>query len=491
MAEKADGVRIRLPRGEWLYNPNRPLGPPGGFGEVFEGRDTKGQLVAIKRIRVTTGEAAHRELKIADELGGKSFRHVLEILDSGEDSEGGGYYVVMPRAERSLLDELKVQGKLPFDQATDIRRQIAEGLREVDNIVHRDLKPGNVLLHDGRWKIADFGIARFVEDATSANTVRDFLSPPFAAPEQWLGEHATHATDVYALSCVAQLLVIGAPPFPGPTRADFKRQHISDSPPSLTGVDPRMRAIFAAGLRKPQAGRPSIERVITVLRDVSSNPTPSVPVIGTLHAANAAEAERASAATARSERERREAAERRSILEAGEAIFRDIVKRFESVIHENASEAQVHESHGKLTVRMGQAGLEIESQGAVPPNIVLGNGAWEVAAIGSIRVNQRTPEWKHGATLWYMRSRRSPDFRWYEVAYQRHALSSGPIVGPFPIQDLGDDIYRHASLAAGPGMHVILVDFGPAPIDDENEAAFFQRWLERFVKAYNGRLGPF
>ncbi len=64
-------------------------------------------------------------------------------------------------------------------------------------------------------------------------------------------------------------------------------------------------------------------------------------------------------------------------------------------------------------------------------------------------------------------------------------------MGPFPIQDVGDDIYRHASLAAGPGMHVIVVDFGPLPIDDENEAAFFQRWLERLVKAYNNRLCPF
>jgi len=367
VTESVELARIRLPRGEWFYDRSRRLGPPGGFGEVFEGTDAQGQQVAIKRLKVTAGEAAHRELKIADELGGKSFRHVLDILDSGEDSEGGGYFVVMPRAERSLLDEVTRRGKFSLGEAADILRQIAEGLKEVDSIVHRDLKPGNVLLHGGQWKIADFGIARFVEDATSANTVRDFLSAPFAAPEQWLEERTTHATDIYALSCVAHVLVTGAAPFPGPTRADFRRQHTSDSPPLLTGVDPRARTIFAAGLRKPQAGRPSIERVITVLQDICSNPTASTPVINDLHAANAAEAELVSAEAARSERDRREAAERQAILDAGEAIFSDILKRFERVIRENASEAQVHESHRKLTVRMGQAGLEIESQGAVPP----------------------------------------------------------------------------------------------------------------------------
>jgi hypothetical protein len=47
----------------------------------------------MKRLRVTAGDAAHRELTIADELAGKNFEHVLAVLDSGEDAESGGYYV--------------------------------------------------------------------------------------------------------------------------------------------------------------------------------------------------------------------------------------------------------------------------------------------------------------------------------------------------------------------------------------------------------------
>ncbi|HKU25540.1 MAG TPA: serine/threonine-protein kinase [Candidatus Sulfotelmatobacter sp.] len=484
-------VRIRLPRGEWFYDPKRRLGPAGGFGEVFEGRNPAGQPVAVKRLKLTTGEAAHRELKIADDLAGKPFEHVLTILDSGEDSEAGGYYVVMPRAERSLSDELTVRGMLPVNEATNVLRQIADGLKEVENIVHRDLKPANILFHEGKWKIADFGIARFVEDATSVNTVRDFLSAPYAAPEQWIGDHATHATDVYALSCVAHVVFRGEPPFFGPSRPDYQRQHTSETPPSLTGLDPRMRAVFAAGLRKPQGGRPPIERIIAVLRECSASPVPTSGGVGALHAANAAEAERISAAAAAVERERRKVAERQALIRTGEMIFRDILKEFESVVRKNASEAGVHVSASTLNIGMGPAALVIELQGAVPPNVTLGNGMWDVVAIGLIRVTQKAPEWMHGATLWYMRSRQNSDFRWYEAAYKRHALSLGPIVGPFPIQDLGNDIYQHASLAHGPGMNVIELEYSPSAIDDENVESFIERWLERLAKAYNGRLRPF
>ena len=89
---------------------------------------------------------------------------MLEIFDAGKDSEDGGYYMVMPRAERSLSDELRLRGAPTAEDATDILKQIAEGLKEVEQIVHRDLKPANILLHNKLWKIADFGIARFVED---------------------------------------------------------------------------------------------------------------------------------------------------------------------------------------------------------------------------------------------------------------------------------------------------------------------------------------
>jgi len=485
-------VRIRLPRGEWFYDPARRLGPAGGFGEVFEGKDEAGQQVAVKRLKVTVGEAAHRELRIAEELAGKGFEHVLAVLDSGEDSEGGGYFVVMPRAERSLADELRTRGMLPPAEAIDTLRQIAKGLREVEALVHRDLKPGNVLYHDGKWKIADFGIARFVEDATSTNTVRGFLSPEYAAPEQWKGEHATHATDVYALSCVAYALLTGNPPFPGPTRADFQRQHTSEAPAPLPAVDPRLRAILSAGLRKPQTGRPSIDRVIAVLREVSVSARPA-PGMAALQAANAMEAERVSAAAAAAQRERARNEERNALIDAADAILLDIIARFKSLVQQNAPEARIDVSRpGKFSMEMGRAALAVELQGGVSPNVSFPAAKWNVLSMGQVKVLQGPPnEWARGATLWYMEPRAGAGYRWCEVSYRRHALTRGPLVGPFAIQDLGYDLFGEADRAAGPGMHTIEVEFGPAPIDDEDVDSFLERWLTRFTQAHEGRLRPF
>ena len=111
-------------------------------------------------------------------------------------------------------------------EAAVIMSDIARGLREVSDIVHRDLKPANILHHDGRWKIADFGIARLVGAVTSARTLKKALTPEYAAPEQWRGERATPATDVYALGCIGYALLTGSPPFACDTEVELGDQHL-------------------------------------------------------------------------------------------------------------------------------------------------------------------------------------------------------------------------------------------------------------------------
>ena len=140
---------VRLPGGEWFFDDAQRLGSPGGFGEVFSGDDGRGNAVAIKRLKVTAAQAAHRELTIAQELADKTFRHVLAPLDSGQDANTGGYFLVMPRADGSLADEIATRGTFPERESLDILIQIASGLQEIGHLVHRDLKPANILFHQG------------------------------------------------------------------------------------------------------------------------------------------------------------------------------------------------------------------------------------------------------------------------------------------------------------------------------------------------------
>src|SRR5258708_14342992 len=153
-------IGIKLERAQWQYDPEAPLGPPGGFGQVFAGTGSDGSPVAIKRLHIQAHDAAHRELRIAKELSDRAFTHVIPFLDSGLDTDSDRYYVVMPRAQHSLAQFLRSEGVLDEQQAISILLQITNGLLEVPDIVHRDLKPANVLRHGDRWKIPDFGIPR-------------------------------------------------------------------------------------------------------------------------------------------------------------------------------------------------------------------------------------------------------------------------------------------------------------------------------------------
>jgi serine/threonine protein kinase len=132
---------------------------------------------------LTAAQAAHREMRVGQELAQRTLTHVVPIYDAGQDANSDRYYLVMPVCEYSLQDKInRLQAPLDHREVVDILVQILLGLDDVSNLTHRDLKPSNILLHHGTWKIADFGIAKFVEDSTSLETLRANLTPAYAAP---------------------------------------------------------------------------------------------------------------------------------------------------------------------------------------------------------------------------------------------------------------------------------------------------------------------
>jgi eukaryotic-like serine/threonine-protein kinase len=482
-------VTIKLPEGEWRFDPQQRLGAAGGFGEVFAGVGADGSPVAVKRLHVTADQAAHRELQIASRLRSRDLKHIVPILDAGQDAESDRYFIVMARAERNLEDEVTARGPLSVAESIDVLAQIGDGLIEAADIVHRDLKPGNVLLHEGRWKIADFGIARFVEEATSLNTLRDFLSAAYASPEQWLGERATAATDVYALGCIAHALMTGAPPFPGPQLTDFQQQHLRTTPPALPAGDPRVSSLVSSMLRKAPDGRPSTARIVSVLRSVIATPVGAVsPVAAGLQQVASIEADLRAKREAEAARARAELERRQRLAVDGIEGFRDLTENILGVIRDAEPSIDVVRQGRRTSVKLGSASLTLDlAQGDAMPADSMPNSKWDPVVAGAIDVRQDTRDkWSHGATLWYMRLPNRTEYRWYEVAYKDNAFASRVLRGPYAAQKLED-----ADHAAGPGMHTVEIQSGPTAIDGEDVQTFVDRWLDRLIKAYHGRLRPF
>jgi hypothetical protein len=486
---------IKLPRGQWEFDPSQRLGAAGGFGEVFVGVGSDGGTVAVKRLHLTATDAAHRELRMAERLMFGAMRHVIPVLDAGQDADSDRYYIVMARAERSLQDEITSHGgPLPFGEAINAALQICDGLVEVQDIVHRDLKPANVLRHERCWKIADFGIARFIEESTSLNTLKNCLSPQYAAPEQWRMETATAATDIYALGCILYAVLNGAPPFHGPPNGDYREQHLRAAPAPLMAIDPRIVSLVASMLRKAPETRPSLERVTSVLRSVVSTPAPAIRrAASALQAAAAVEAQRRTQIEAQRAVESQELLKRQALADEGIGIFAELVRNIALAARECGDVIHVTENGDNLNVSLGLATLTMAltpTHPTLPRALPLNEmplSKWDAILSGTVSVTQeRDPRWSHGATLWFMRLPTNTDYRWFEVSYKNNALFPQRTArGPFSVT--GEAADRAASVA----MTEIGIESGPTPIDGEDAHAFVDRWLERLVLAYHGRLQPF
>jgi len=259
--------KIRLSKNDWEYDPSKSLGLPGNSGAVYLGYDKDGCEVAIKELHIFNSRSAHREIEVAERLVGRKHSYVVPVLDCGEDIASGGYFIVLAKAKGSLDDLLTVNGRLDEKESIEILYSIASGLVELKDLNHCDLKPENVLFQNGRWKIADFGVAQFVRESPS-KVLKGYISPHYAAPEHWYGERPTEKTDVYAIGCIAYACLTGDPPFIGNDLFDLRYQHLHAKQERLSRVSHSLESLISMTLRKSQVVRPNLLYVRDKLHDI-------------------------------------------------------------------------------------------------------------------------------------------------------------------------------------------------------------------------------
>ena len=472
-------MTVQLERGTWEVH---DVIGRGGFGRVHAAAGPDGQPGALKF--VPKDPAAERELLFADSDSLHDAPHVVPIIDRGATRDE--WVLAMPRADRSLRDELERQ-RLQPDAAVAILSDVAEALVALDGlgVVHRDLKPENVLLLGGEWCLTDFGISRYAEETTRPDTQRLAMTASYAAPEQWRLERPTSATDVYALGVIAYEILAGELPFPGATRDDLREQHLNAIPPRLQGVDAGLAGVVADCLIKAPDGRPPADAVLRRLQ--SSMETPRGGAAERLRQANLEVTERRAAAAADEMRAITEAERRGELLAAAEQTLEPILGELLEGILRNAPSA-APPGGAMWPLRLNEATLNV-----VPFESAAG-ADWEgfepaFDVVASAGLELRIPEDRSGYTsrscsLWYCDAVEAGRFRWYEVAFM--------IRPGVQLRTRGNPVALRPGRDAGGAVSRIIAVWQLAwpftPIDQGDEAGFIERWVGWLADAAQGNL---
>ncbi|MDY6919387.1 MAG: serine/threonine-protein kinase [Pseudomonadota bacterium] len=240
------------------YQIERELGR-GAMGVVYLGLDPKiARRVAIKTLSYREFDTAdlnlikERFFREAEAAGRLSHPHIVTVYDLGEEADLA--FIAMDYVEGRSLDHCVSQASLlPLEQVFEVVAAVADALDYAhrQQVVHRDIKPGNIIYDQasGQVKVADFGIARIVDD--SKTKTGDMLgSPVYMSPEQLKGEKVTGASDIYSLGVTFYQLLTATLPFTGDSIANLAYQILNKKYVSVRERRPELSAAVVRVVNK-------------------------------------------------------------------------------------------------------------------------------------------------------------------------------------------------------------------------------------------------
>jgi len=212
----------------------------GGFGRVYRARDLALERdVAIKVLHPALTadpgvvERFRREAQLAARLRHPNIVSIYDIMARA----GLTWYAMEFVPGSSLAQVIQRHGTFSLDQTERLLNEALSALEHAHGLglVHRDIKPENMLIEpDGRLRITDFGLALALRGgARFGGATSRSRTPPFAAPEQLLGERVDQRADLYSLAAVAYFALLGRPPFSGKTPEQILARQTTDDVPSL------------------------------------------------------------------------------------------------------------------------------------------------------------------------------------------------------------------------------------------------------------------
>lgn len=264
----------------------------GGMATVYKAQDLMlRRLVAVKLLHegLTSDDAfLERFQREAHAAANLSHPNIVTVHDIGQD--GHRHYIVMEFVNGRTLKNLIRDYAQQHDAAMPVARTLALAIQVCAGIgyahraglVHCDVKPQNVIVtRDDRVKVADFGIARAMSEASIQSGSLLWGTPHYFSPEQASGEAPTPASDVYAIGIIVFEMLTGRLPFEADTLPALALKHLHEPAPLVTSlnasVPAQLEQIINKILSKEPAGRyrtaGQLERILRSYQESSQQDT--------------------------------------------------------------------------------------------------------------------------------------------------------------------------------------------------------------------------
>lgn len=487
--------QIRLEEGTWIAGERFYKGD-GRF--LCESVGPDGKEAVLKFIAKPDHLDPHlpdREVVIGPDLA--NVQGVLPVWDWGQHDEW--WVIAMPRAEMSLADFLEQRGgRLQVNDARAVLLEIAMALNGVsEKIVHRDLKPQNILRWEGAWYIADFGSARYAEAATDpAGSRKNMYTPPYAAPEQIIGDHAGRAADIWALGCIMYHVVSGDLPFQG-TVEDIRQSHLDGPPHRPDAISDQMWGLIVRCLHFEPNARPSLPRVI---QSLSENVMATSDVDLKLASLGVKIAVRKAEEATLKEQERQWQERRLKHGEASKIELEMIHQRFEDRIS-NLVDPDIVQRQSDNSIQFNADPAQM-SIGSWRPHATTDLLRYDLpldilaSSYIAIWVNEPKPD-SFGAkrvaasrshALWYCDPYKKGDYGWFETAFlYPHQSDSRLTINQPSLHQIDDQLQDILRLRQTRASQIILA-MRFIQLDAAGSDQFIERWLDWFVKAAERQL---